>query len=232
MTQSLGTILFVCTSHSDLGTTGHKTGFWMEELAAPYYAFKEAGFDIAIASPMGGLPPVDPGSLKEETRVAISDRFEADNEAMTCLSTSSKLKDIVGMAGYAGIFLVGGHGTMWDFPENPDLSRLLIEATKANKVIGAVCHGVAGLLAEGVPSALKGKAVAGFSNEEEATVGLTDVVPFLLESDLKTSGYAYESGPVFAPKVVTDGQLITGQNPGSSLAAAGAMIAVFSAAVA
>ena len=228
MTQSLGTILLVCTSHSELGKTGHKTGFWMEELAAPYYAFKEAGFDIAIASPQGGLPPVDPGSLTEATRVNVANRFEADHEAMTSLAISAKLQDIAAMDGYAGIFLVGGHGTMWDFPDNPDLARLLIEATNENKVIGAVCHGVAGLLAEGVPAALKGQAVAGFSNEEEATVGLTDVVPLLLESDLKTAGYAYESGPVFVPKVVTDGRLVTGQNPGSSQTAAEAMITVFS----
>lgn len=166
MTQSLGTILLVCTSHSDLGATGHKTGFWMEELAAPYYAFKEAGFDIAIASPLGGSPPIDPGSLADVTRVPATDRFEADQGAMSLLSSSSKLQDIVGMEGYAGIFLVGGHGTMWDFPNDPEISRLLIEAATLDKVIGAVCHGVAGLLAEGVPDVFNGKAVAGFSNEE------------------------------------------------------------------
>lgn len=231
MTQSLGTILLVCTSHSDLAETGHKTGFWMEELAAPYYAFKEAGFEVAIASPQDGLPPVDPGSLAEATRLPVVDRFEADQDAMRLLSASSTLQDIAGMEGYAGIFLVGGHGTMWDFPDNPEISRLLIEAAKLDKVIGAVCHGVAGLLAEGEPGALAGKAVTGFSNDEEAAVGLTGVVPFLLESCLQDAGYAYQSGAVFAPNVVTDGRLITGQNPTSSQATAEAMLSIFSSAV-
>lgn len=228
MTQSLGTILLVCTSHSDLGETGQKTGFWMEELAAPYYAFKEAGYAIAFASPKGGTPPVDPGSLAEPARGPLTDRFKADGEAMAQLSSVQKLEDIPETEGFAALFLVGGHGTMWDFPHNPDLSRLLTAAVAQDRVVAAVCHGVAGLLADGVPAALKGKAVSGFSNQEEAAVGLTGVVPFLLETKLSEAGYDYRGGAVFAPHVITDGRLVTGQNPPSSHAVAEAVIALLS----
>jgi putative intracellular protease/amidase len=228
MTQTLGTILLVCTSHSDLGETGQKTGFWMEELAAPYYAFKEAGYAIALASPNGGTPPVDPGSLAKATRGPLTDRFEADSDAMAQLSSVQKLEHIADADGFAALFLVGGHGTMWDFADNPDLSRLLMAGVAQGKVIAAVCHGVAGLLADGVPAVLKGKAVSGFSNQEEAAVGLTEVVPFLLETKLSEAGYVYRGGAMFAPHVITDGRLVTGQNPSSSHGAAEAVIALLS----
>ena len=229
MTQKpLGTILLVCTSHSELGKTGNNTGFWIEELAAPYYAFKDAGYKVAIASPRGGTPPVDPGSLSKDMRGPIVDRFEANAEASAALSSSTSLDDIVGVDAFAGVFLVGGHGTMWDFPQNANLARLVEQALTQGKAIGAVCHGVAGLLAGNVPALLKGKSVAGFSNAEETAVGLTEVVPFLLETKLVEAGFDYRSGPVFSPNVVTDGMLVTGQNPPSSLATAEAMIAVLS----
>lgn len=226
MTQSpLGTILFVCTSHAELGESGSPTGFWMEELAAPYFVFREAGFDTEIASPKGGQPPVDPGSLSAEMKGHLVDWFEADSEAMSKLAASKLLDSIDKMDAYAGIFLVGGHGTMWDFPQNRDIARLVELANAQGKAIGAVCHGVAGLLAGNLPNLLNGRAVAGFSNAEEAAVGLTEVVPMLLETELVKAGFDYSSAAAFAPHVVTDGLLITGQNPTSSMATAKAMTA-------
>lgn len=225
MTQnSLGTILLVCTSHADLGTTGNKTGFWMEELAAPYYAFKDAGYHLQIASPKGGHPPVDPGSQLKDMQGASVARFEADKEAVAALAASSPLSEIASMDAFAGVFLVGGHGAMWDFPQNVELGELLVQAASQKKAIGAVCHGVAGLLSGNISAQLEGKAVAGFSNQEEAAVGLTDVVPFLLETKLSNAGFKHSSGEVFSSHVVTDGLLITGQNPVSSQGTADAMI--------
>lgn len=223
---SLGTILLVCTSHAELGTTGKKTGFWMEELAAPYYAFMDAGYEVSIASPKGGKPPVDPGSLTVEMRGPSVNRFEADPDAVAALSDSIPLSEIADIGPYAGIFLVGGHGSMWDFPHDKALGRLLIQSAAQGKAIGAVCHGAAGLLVEGLQSALRGKSVTGFSNEEEAAVGLIDVVPFLIESKLVDAGFNYRAGAIFTPQVVTDGNLVTGQNPASSAAAANGIISV------
>lgn len=226
MTQtSMGTILLVCTSHADLGDTGRKTGLWMEELAAPYYVFKDTGYGVVIASPKGGNPPVDPGSLAEGMRGAVVDRFEADPEAMAAMQGSTRLDAIAGMEPFVGVFLVGGHGAMWDFPEDATLGGLLQQAVVQEKAIGAVCHGVAGLLAEGVPGALKGRSVAGFSNAEEAAIGLTEIVPFLLETSLCEAGFGYCSGAAFSSHVVTHGLLVTGQNPPSSEAVARAMSA-------
>lgn len=222
--SSLGTILLVCTSHADLGETGNKTGFWMEELTAPYCAFKDAGYQVKIASPKGGNPPVDPGSQNKDMQGPSVERFEADEEAVAALSASTPFSEIANMDVFVGVFLAGGHGTMWDFPQNAQLSQFLLQATLQNKVIGAVCHGVAGLLSAEISAVLGGKAVAGFSNEEEAAIGLTDVVPFLLETKLGAAGYNYSSGGLFAPHVVTDGRLITGQNPASSQGTADAMI--------
>ncbi len=225
MTQtSLGTILLVCTSHAGLGDTGNQTGVWMEELTAPYYAFQDAGYDVKIASPVGGKPPVDPGSMNKEMQGPSVARFEADADASAKLKATLQLGDIADMQGFSGIFLAGGHGTMWDFPENEQLGALVTSAVAAKKAVGAVCHGVAGLLAGDAPKALQGKAVAGFSDQEEAAVGLTKVVPFLLATKLKENGYQYSSSAVFTPHVVADGLLITGQNPASSQATADAMI--------
>lgn len=179
MTQSsLGTVLLVCTSHTDLGGTGNKTGFWMEELTAPYYALKDTGYHVTIASPKGGNPPVDPGSQSKDMQGPSVKQFEADEEALAARASSTPLSEVANMDAFVSVFLVGGHGTMWDFPENAALDQILVQATSQNKVIGAVCHGVAGLLSANVSAALGGKAVAGLSNVEEAAVGLTDVVPF------------------------------------------------------
>jgi putative intracellular protease/amidase len=226
MTQSsLGTILLICTSHADLGRTGSKTGFWMEELTAPYYAFKDAGYRVKVASPKGGNPPVDPGSQSKDMQGPSVARFETDEEAVAALSSSTPLSEITNMDAFVGLFLAGGHGAMWDFPQNAELAQILVQATSQNKVIGAVCHGVAGLLSTDVSAALGGKAVAGFSNEEEAAVGLTDIVPFLLETKLGDVGFNYSSAGLFTPHVVIDGRLVTGQNPVSSQGTADAMIA-------
>lgn len=217
MTQSrLGTILLVCTSHQALGDTGHKTGFWMEELAAPYHIFKDAGYAVAIASPAGGNPPIDPSSLQLQFRTQAVNRFEADIVATAALKSSISLSDVAAMNAFEGIFLAGGHGTMWDFPENPDLARLLGEAASEDKAIGAVCHGVAGLLSVADGKFLEGRSVAGFSNDEEAAVGLTGVVPFLLQTRIEEKGARYSAAPAFAVHVQSDGRLVTGQNPASS----------------
>lgn len=224
MTQSsLGTILLVCTSHADLGNTGNKTGFWMEELTAPYYTFKEAGYNVVIASPKGGQPPIDPGSQAKDMQGPSVAKFDADEQALSALASSIKLSEVVDIKAYSGVFLAGGHGTMWDFPQNPDIGRILAQAVAKNKAIGAVCHGVAGLLAGDLPE-LKSKNVAGFSNEEEKAVGLTEVVPFLLETKLEDAGFKYSHGAIFSPHVITDGLLVTGQNPVSSQATAEALI--------
>lgn len=225
MTQSsLGTILLVCTSHAELGDTGNPTGLWMEEMTAPYYVLKDGGYDVVIVSPTGGKPPIDPGSMNKAMQGPSVARFEADDTAFAAFSSSRKLSEITDMNAYQGIFLAGGHGTMWDFPQDAKLGDLLEQAVSANKAVAAVCHGVAGLLAGDVASSLKGKSVAGFSNAEESTVGLTDVVPFLLETELKEVGLKYSCADVFTPHVVTDGNLVTGQNPVSSQGVAEAMI--------
>ena len=226
MTQnSLGTILLVCTSHADLGATGNNTGLWMEEMTAPYYAFQDAGYEVEIASPAGGTPPIDPGSMKKEMQGPSVARFQADADANAKFEATVPLEGISDMSRFAGIFLAGGHGTMWDFPQNAQLGRLVTEAAKKKKAVGAVCHGVAGLLAGDAPVALEGKSVAGFSDEEEAAVGLTNVVPFLLATRLKEEGFKYGHAAAFTPHVVTDGLLVTGQNPMSSKPTAEAIIA-------
>jgi len=220
-------ILIVCTSIAELGNTGGKTGFWYEELAAPYNIFAAAGLRPVLASPKGGLPPLDPGSNSPDFRTEDVVKFEADHEAMAALESTKMLSEITDLSDYAAIFLVGGHGTMWDFPANSQLGRLVALAVSAAKPIGAVCHGVAGLLSvdEAVRrDLLDGKKLTAFSNAEEAAVGLTDAVPFLLEDRLKECGASYSSGDIFTPHVVTDGRLVTGQNPASSSDAAQALV--------
>lgn len=214
-----GKILIVSTSHENLGETGNKTGFWMEELAAPYMAFTDAGYGVDIASPSGGRPPVDAGSLTPDARTASVDRFEADAEAVSALGNTARLDSVRELDTYAAIYLVGGHGTMWDFPDDADLGRLLTQAASNNTPIGAVCHGVAGLLSAantGGRNIIKDKKVTGFSNKEEDIVGLTQVVPFQLEDHLKAAGASYSEADPFSPYVVADGGLVTGQNSASS----------------
>ena len=221
-------VLMIVTSHADLGQTGAKTGLWMEELAAPYRLFRAAGFKITIASPQGGAAPVDPGSLAEGFATEDVAGFQGDAEAMAQLADTRTLASITALKDYDALFLVGGHGTMWDFFPNADLTRLLAEAGRRGTVVGAVCHGVAALLNPGDDPAarhrLSGLRLTGFSNAEESAVGLTDAVPFLLESELRAHAALYESGPAFGPHVIQDGRYFTGQNPASSRDLADAMV--------
>ena len=219
-------ILMVLTSHAKLGDTDQKTGFWLEELAAPYYVLKDAGHDITLASPRGGQPPLDPKSDAPDAQTDATRRFKADGDAQAQLVATDVLGDI-DPAGFDGVFYPGGHGPMWDLAEDAD-SIALIEATLADgKPVALVCHAPAALknvtTPEGAPL-VRGKRVTGFTNGEEDTVGLTDVVPFLLEDMLKAKGGDYSKGPDFQPYVVEDGLLITGQNPPSSERAAEALL--------
>ncbi|WP_296282867.1 type 1 glutamine amidotransferase domain-containing protein [Pseudoxanthomonas sp.] len=215
-------ILMVLTSHDRLGETGQKTGFWLEEFAAPYYVFKEAGADIVLASPKGGQPPLDPKSDAPDAQTAATVRFNEDAEALSALANTRPLKDVVD-AEFDAVFYPGGHGPMWDLAEDADSIRLIEQTFSAGKPVAAVCHGPAvfrhprGALGEPL---VKDKRVTGFSDEEEAAVGLTDIVPFSLEDALKRNGARYERGAVWQSYVVTDGRLVTGQNPASSEAAA------------
>jgi putative intracellular protease/amidase len=215
-------ILMVLTSHDRLGDTGEKTGFWLEEFAAPYYVLKEAGAAITLASPKGGQPPLDPKSNDESAKTAETRRFEADDDAKALLATTHRL-DTVSISDYDAVFYPGGHGPLWDLAEDAT-SRALIEgAIAANKPVAAVCH-APGVLrhvqnADGSPL-VAGKKVTGFTNTEEAAVGLTDVVPFLVEDMLKAQGGVYSKTADWGVHVLRDGLLITGQNPASSAAAA------------
>ncbi|MBX7098715.1 MAG: type 1 glutamine amidotransferase domain-containing protein [Myxococcaceae bacterium] len=212
-------ILIVVTSHAVLGSSGMKTGLWLEEVAVPYQVFRAAGAQVDLASPLGGPAPVDPKSEKEPS--AETKAFLADTAAVEKLKHTLPLGEVKG--GYDAVFVAGGHGTMWDLPTSADVARVLSEAWKAGKVVAAVCHGPAGLVgvkdAAGQPI-VKGRRFTAFSNEEEAAVGLTKVVPFLLETRLAELGGTYERGPNWASHAVRDGRLVTGQNPASSKAAA------------
>ncbi|SDM64932.1 Putative intracellular protease/amidase [Franzmannia pantelleriensis] len=212
-------ILMVLTSHDAMGDTGHKTGFWLEEFAAPYYVFKDAGAEVTLASPKGGQPPVDPNSTQEDALTAETHRFEADHDAKAQLANTLRL-DAVNATDYDAIFYPGGHGPLWDLTDNADSLRLIEAFVAADKPVGAVCHAPTVLLkaktASGEPL-VKGKRVTGFANSEEEAVGLHDVVPHLLENELKRLGADYlRSVDDFAPYQVNDGLLVTGQNPASS----------------
>ncbi|CAM3943779.1 type 1 glutamine amidotransferase domain-containing protein [Bordetella muralis] len=215
-------VLMVLTSHDQLGNTGRKTGFWLEELAAPYYIFKDAGAQIVLASPKGGQPPLDPKSNEPDFQTDATRRFEADAEAKKVLANTVRLAD-VSADDFDTVFYPGGHGPLWDLAESKDSSDLIERFIAANKPIALVCHAPGALrhvkTAEGRPL-VEGKKVTGFANTEEAAVGLTEIVPFLVEDELKAKGGIYSSGPDWSSYVVQDGLLITGQNPGSSTAAA------------
>ncbi|QKZ04748.1 type 1 glutamine amidotransferase domain-containing protein [Pseudomonas eucalypticola] len=219
-------VLMVLTSHDQLGDTGRKTGFWLEEFAAPYYTFKDAGADLVLASPAGGQPPLDPKSDEPDSQTEFTQRFKADPAAQQALASTVKL-DSVNAQDFDAVFYPGGHGPLWDLAESP-VSIALIEAfERAAKPIAFVCH-APGVLrhvkaANGEPL-VKGRRVSGFTNSEEAGVGLTDVVPFLVEDEFKKLGALYEKGPDWQSFLVEDGLLITGQNPGSSEAVAGALV--------
>ncbi|TGE13446.1 type 1 glutamine amidotransferase domain-containing protein [Hymenobacter elongatus] len=215
-------ILLVVTSHDQLGNTGHKTGFWLEEFAAPYYVFKDAGATLTLASPAGGQPPLDPKSDEPSAQTEATERFKKDAEAQKALAHTVKLDTIVA-ADYDAVFYPGGHGPLWDLAEDKTSIALIENFYAAGKPVAAVCH-APGVLrhtkaANGEPL-VQGKKVAGFTNTEEAAVQLTDIVPFLVEDMLKQNGGHYSKGADWQPYVVTDGNLITGQNPASSEPAA------------
>ena len=211
-------ILMVLTSHAQLGNTGKKTGFWLEEFASPYYIFKDANADITIASPNGGQPPLDPKSDEPEFQTAATQRFKGDVSAQTALANTLKLSDIL-PDNYDGVFYPGGHGPLWDLAEDA-ISIAMIESMYARgKIVAAVCHVPAVFHNAKAPNGaplVKGKSVTGFSNSEEDAVGLSEIVPFLVEDDLKAKGANYSKADDWQPHVITDGNLITGQNPASS----------------
>ena len=219
-------ILMVLTSHDQLGNTGAKTGFWLEEFAAPYYVFKDAGADVTLASPQGGQPPLDPKSDDPGAQTDATRRFKADAAAQKRLASTQRLAD-VNAADYDAVFYPGGHGPLWDLAEDAH-SIALIEATlNAGKPVAAVCHAPAVLRhpkGKDGQSVVKGKNVTGFTNTEEAAVGLTEVVPFLVEDMLKANGGHYAKLGDWQPYAITDGLLITGQNPASSEPAAHALL--------
>ncbi|WP_306147041.1 MULTISPECIES: type 1 glutamine amidotransferase domain-containing protein [unclassified Roseibium] len=220
-------VLIVLTSHEDLGDTGQKTGFWVEEFAAPYYAFKDAGADITLASPEGGQPPIDPKSSDPSAATDATRRFDADPETQKALANTLKLDD-VNAADYDAIFYPGGHGPLWDLTNYTTSIGLIETFFNAGKPVGAVCHAPAVLLNAKTPDGaplVNGRKVAGFTNAEEDAVGLTNVVPFLLEDELKAKGGVYESVASWSSFAVEDGNLITGQNPASSEAVAEKVLA-------
>lgn len=227
-TPSPMNILMVLTSHDELGDTGKKTGFWLEEFAAPYYVFKDAGAQVTLASPKGGQPPLDPSSDSPDAQTDATKRFKEDAETQNVLASTQKLSEIK-TDGFDAIFYPGGHGPLWDLANDADSKRLIEGFAAADRPVGAVCHapGVFKSVngADGKPL-VSGKRVTGFTNTEEDAVGLTDVVPFLVEDMLKENGGSYEKGDDWASFVLTDGKLVTGQNPASSEAAAEALLAL------
>lgn len=219
-------ILMVLTSHGQLGATGKPTGLWLEELAAPYYTFRDAGAVVVLASPAGGAAPVDPGSELAEAETEATRRFRADAGAMQALAHTEKLADIDADACDA-VFYPGGHGPLWDLAGDRDSRRIVETIYASGKPVGAVCHGVAALRDARGPFGLplvRGKQVTGFSDTEEAAAGLLEVVPFRVETMLKEKGGSYTKAPDWQAHVVTAGNLVTGQNPASSAAAATALI--------
>jgi putative intracellular protease/amidase len=217
----------VLTSHEELGSTGKKTGFWLEEFAAPYYVFKDSGAEITLVSPKGGQPPLDPKSAEKDSQTAATERFRADKEAQTALAHTVKLSEI-SPAGYDALFYPGGHGPLWDLAEDKNSIALIETMYSQGKPVSAVCHAPGVFRHAKSPNGtplLQGKSVTGFSNSEESAVGLTDIVPFLVEDELQKNGGNYSEGADWQSYYVRDGNLITGQNPASSEAAAKAVLA-------
>jgi putative intracellular protease/amidase len=221
-------ILMVLTSHGELGDSGKKTGFWLEEFAAPYYAFKDAGMELTLASPKGGQPPLDPKSDEPGAKSDSTERFKADPNAKGVLANTRKLAGVAA-GDFDAIFYPGGHGPLWDLAEDAASIALIEAMLAAGKPVAAVCHAPGVLRHVMTPagaSVVEGRAVTGFSNTEEEAVGLTQVVPFLVEDFLKRNGGQYTKASDWAPFVVCDGLLITGQNPASSEPAARALLAL------
>jgi putative intracellular protease/amidase len=221
-------VLMVLTSHSELGDTGKKTGFWVEEFAAPYYTLKDAGAQITLASPKGGQPPIDPKSAEPGAQTEATRRFDKDAELQKLLANTKKLGEVKA-ADFDAVFFPGGHGPLWDLTKDPDSIKLIQEFWSAKKPVAAVCHAPSVLLNvkdENGEPLVKGKKVTGFTNTEEEAVQLTKVVPFLLEDELKNKGGQYSKKEDWASYVVKDGLLITGQNPASSEGAAKELLAL------
>ncbi len=219
-------LLMVLTSHDELGNTGHKTGFWLDEFAAPYYVFKDAGVNPVLASPKGGQPPLDPKSDDPSFHTAATARFKADADAQRALSNTVKLSSVKA-SDFDAVFYPGGHGPLWDLANDADSIALIEQTLAAGKPVAAVCHGPAALVKAKTPegkSILEGREVTGFSNSEEAAVGLTEIVPILIEDTVAQLGGKYVKGDDWASFVAVDGQLITGQNPASGEATAKALL--------
>src|SRR5277367_5942713 len=218
-------ILMVLTSHDQLGNTGLPTGFWLEEFAAPYFVFRDAGVEVTLASPKGGQPPLDPKSDLPENQTPPMTRFKQDAAAQKQLSQTVKLADMKS-EDFDTIFYVGGHGPMWDIVDNPDAISLIESFYNSGKFVAAVCH-AAGIFHRVMyqgQTLIKGKRVTGWTDGEEAAVNLTHVVPFLVEDELKRVGGIYEKAADWAPFAIVDGRVVTGQNPASSTAAATALV--------
>jgi putative intracellular protease/amidase len=224
-------ILMVMTSHSKLGKTGHKTGVWLEEFAAPYFVFRDAGLDITLASPRGGHPPIDPQSERPEAQTAATHRLYDDKEARAWLATTAKLRDVAKQE-FDAVFYPGGHGPLWDLAEDPVSFELIETMYRVGRPVAAVCHGRAALRhARGIGDfpLVKDKTVTGFTNTEEAAAGLADVVPFRVEDMLRENGGRFTQAPNWFPHSETDGNLITGQNPASAEPTAKAVLLALAA---
>lgn len=223
-------ILMVLTSHDQLGNTGEKTGFWLEEFAAPYYVFKDAGATITLASPKGGQPPLDPKSDAPDAQTEATERFRGDSAAQAALANTHKLAEL-SVNDFDAVFYPGGHGPLWDLAEDAASIALIEAMAAAGKPVAAVCHAPAVLrhAKDGAGKPLvSGKRVTGFTNSEEEAVQLTAIVPFLVEEMLRQNGGDYRKADDWQPHVETDGLLVTGQNPASSAPAAEAMLALLS----
>jgi putative intracellular protease/amidase len=219
-------ILMVLTSHDRLGDTGKKTGVWLEEFAAPYYVFHDVGADITLASPKGGQPPIDPRSEEPSAQTPATKRFQGDKRGQVALANTVKLSNISADE-YDALFYPGGHGPLWDLAEDRHSIALIETMHGAGKPVASVCHGPSALRRVKAPDGsplVKGKSVTGFSNSEEAAIGLTHVVPFLVEDMLKENGGRYSKAENWKPHVVADANLITGQNPASAHAGANALL--------
>ena len=224
-------ILMVLTSHDELGNTGNKTGFWVEEFAAPYYTFIDAGVEVILATPLGGQAPIDPTSTLADFQTLATERFNNDDAAQAQIATTVKLSSL-NESDFDGVFYPGGHGPLWDLTDNTDSITLIESFLKAGKAVATVCHASAALLNVKQASgefAIKGKAVTGFTNSEEEAVQLTEVVPFLLEDELIKRGGEYQKAQDWHAFAVQDGLIITGQNPASSALAAEKLLTQLSA---
>ncbi len=220
-------ILMVLTSHDKLGDTGKKTGFWLEEFAAPYYVFKDAGANVTLVSPQGGQPPIDPNSDAADAQTASTRRFKGDTDAQSALAATGKLSQ-VNADDFDAVFYPGGHGPLWDLAKDKDSLKLIERMLADDKTVAAVCHAPGALWRakrDDGASVVKGRRVTGFANSEEEAAGLTAVVPFLVEDVLIESDGIYSKGGDGEDHVVCDGALITGQNPASSASAARAVLA-------